>query len=273
MDYVLECYDRMVNLWLDNRSELLHTRPKYPSSWKKQNYKSFIAFRNRQVRYNIPHKIFSKLSEPEITRLFNDQFPGRRVWHYNNRIENGKVIHEKFFKILPKGKLSDLQGKIRPEVRNALLIKPGKRIRLIGTVPFKYGCGPSKIRHQDKRIFKFLTDEKSIWKGSRFIDKYDVSDQERISVPGVWENQWMDIQECGKEKENEVSDYGIIREAIAARFKGNLYLPVCKKPKPDDCLRVETNPDAQTGIVCGKIFGLKHRDADKFMRPIAREVF
>lgn len=259
----------MRDLWLKNRKFFIRSRPEFPSQYRENNMKSFVRFREGQLRYRFPSHVLEKMTDAQKEGAFSDYFKGRKVYHYNHRVENGKVIMDESYKILPKGKLSNMRGRIREEVREALLVKPGPACHLIGTVPFKYGAAPAKVRKMDNRFFDYLTSDQ----GREFAHHFDPKYNERISVPGVWSTQWQDFQRCGQLTNNSPK-YDELIDAIKTRFKKGLKLPyISEEIDSDDCYMVETNSKAQCGLMSGKCFGRTHAKADKYLRPLAAEMF
>lgn len=266
-DYALETFDRITSMWEENRRFFLKAMPKFSSNGE-QRKKSFLRFKRNQLRYFFDERTLSSMTEEKAEIEFRKIYKGRRVTHYDHRIKDGRIILSETYKFLPKGRLSDMNGRIRPEVREALLIKPSKTALLKGVVPFRYGCAPVKINHMEPKFFNYMTNRASDTHKSQYDPQYN----DRVSVSGSWGAQWRDFQDACDDTTHKMS-YERIRKAIARRFKGKLKLPYFKEGvDPSDCLRVETNPRASSGLMSGKFFGQKHVDADKHLRPLACEV-
>jgi hypothetical protein len=245
----------------------MRSKPRFPSSMKSNSLKSFVKFRENQLAYVLPKATLESMDLGAKKKFFDSMWTGRRIKHFDHRVEKGEVKYKTFTKKMPKGRLSDMNGKIRPEVREALLIKPSSTCRLIGTVPFVHGSAPAKCRGVDTRFYKFFRDTEP-----HIRKLYEPEYHDRVSVPGVWETQWIDIQKAGDETQHEMT-YKKMFDAIERRFTGNLQLPVLAAPDLDSIDLVETNPRAQPGLLSKMWFGPRHEVADKYIRPLAKNLF
>uniref|UniRef100_A0A2V0RB80 RdRp n=1 Tax=viral metagenome TaxID=1070528 RepID=A0A2V0RB80_9ZZZZ len=260
---MVDTASRMVKLWTSHRKQIVKTKPKFPRGLLDDSLAGFIKFARSNIgRYlNLSQYEITKLGDTKLKQLFVRTWPGRNVQHFDSRMIDGKAVRKCWNVKLPKGKLSDMNGKIKPEVREALLIKPSRVAKLVGTAPFAVGSGPPKVTYPDKRWYQFLTER------PEYAESWDPVECERASVSGVWETQHRDVQSLCDPIEHSMT-YESLLAGLKAR--GDLIsLPVCKAINCDSPMYVETNPKAQTGSVSSRLYGKTHETADKFMKPIA----
>jgi hypothetical protein len=256
----------MVKLWEHNRKEINKSRPKFPKSMKDNELDSFIAYRNRQLKYFLPYTKLNTMTEEEKEKFFRKLHTGRKLDRSNLHVKKGTVHLDRWTEKFPKGRLSDMKGKIRPEVRKMLQVKPTHTGKLVGKSPFPYNSPKAKIGNVDKRFYEFFkTHHKTHGK------LYDPRYHDRINVPGVFETQWRDVQECVNPSKSKVT-YEEMYEAINERFN-NLELPSLDEVTVKDITTVETNPKAQCGILSGKIYGRNHAIGDRYMKRVAKSLF
>jgi hypothetical protein len=220
----------------------------------------------------MPSREYWDASEEERNNFFEKTWPGRKVYHYDYKMEKGAVVENVEVKYLPKNsqKLTSRckkgeKPRVRPEIREALWIKPSRTALLKGITPFSVGHQPQKYSYMDGRWFGFLRSPL----GAKY--PYDPLYHDRVGVGGAWPTQKVDFQKMCDPK-TYTATYEDYFKALEVRGD-KLLLPVCSKPTVGDVFMAKTNPKSFSGVVCSRWFGRSHKIADGRMKPVAAELF
>lgn len=274
---ILRSVHKMKAMWEKHRPWLVKQGPSFPEGNTKNMISSFNRFRDRILKYYYPSNVLENLSETQREKLFRDKYPGRKVRHYDAQMKGGRVDIKETYKILPPRKrdpkvkgpqpyLTDGKGKVRQEIRDCLLIKPGPTAHLKCQVPFKVGHSPQKVYYQDPRFWENMLDL-----GDEELCDVDLKDLARINISGSWPSQYQDFQKMCDPTPHACT-YDDLIKGVAVRSKF-LQLPYLRKPTLLDLDYVKTNPSANPGFLSSRFFGAKHKTADKYCLPIARALF
>lgn len=270
-EWMVKCVHKMKNLWFRHRKWLVKQGPYFPNSFKQRSLRSFVLYRERRLRDNVPKDMLDGMTDYQKRKYFDKHlYRGRKIRHYDYKVENGSVVLNSHDEKLPKRKRNesawfDKRGRVRNDVRDALLIKPSSTCRLKGVTPFPLGTQPQKLREVSKKFFEFINqDEES-------ASMYDPEFHERISVSGSWGSQYADFQKLCDPVKHDVTYLDYTR--TVSRDGDYLKLPSLPAPTIGDIDFVKTNKKASSGLLTSRLFGLTHRRSDPYNVSIAKRLF
>lgn len=225
---------------------------------------------DKQLEKQYDKSTIKSMNRAEKWNKFISLWDGRIIKHYDSKIINGEIVQRSFNKkwpILSNGRMTE-KGRIKPEVREALLIKPSKTARLKCLAPFPVGSAPQKFINQDPRFWHWLNDPETPQDIKQMVDPRN---HERVAITGSWESQWMDVQRWMDPIENKLTYEDYLR---AIKERGHkIELPELEAPTEEGIEFIPTNQKSQVGCISGKLFGNTHARADKYLKPLAREVW
>jgi hypothetical protein len=230
-----------------------------------------MLYKEKSLRYSVPQDVLKIMSEKAKNKLFNKKyFRGRKVLHYDYRVEKGVVRLDSSTKYLPKRRPGQKHywtygGVVRKEIRDCLLIKPSRTCLFKGVTPFPLGSQPQKVKYVNKKFYQFLTAD------PESAALYDPIYHDRVSVSGSWGSQYPDFQKLCDPVSHEVTyeDY-----CNTIKRDGHLLrLPQLSAPTIDDIRFVKTNSRASSGLLTSKLFGQKHAQSDTYNFPLAEQLF
>lgn len=261
----------MCSLWEKWRDKFKRARVYIHTRHKKLRYKAFAKYREKLIKNYIGIEKFNKMSESMKIRTLESLTPPKYISHFNNVMTKDGYEITTIRKPLPRGKLCIKPGVLKQEVRDALLIKTSKTCHLKGYFPFRYGYSPGKIKGNFNKFYEVLRNID--YKGPEELN-YDPFEHDRMIVPGNWPFQYKDIQKMSEPIDYKFDD-DTIKTAIRKRLLFNkLELPfITEDINHFDVYRVETNENANSGIYSSKMFGGKHKKADRYIRPIAEHLY
>lgn len=262
--------ERIVQLWNKNRKKLIKTGPEFPHHIYSTSVSSFSKFIDETLEKQYTKEKIQVMSKPEKWNKFIKCWPGREIKHYSSKIENGKIVRKQWYvkwPLLKNGRMA-VNGILKPEVREALLIKTSKTAHLKCITPFPMGSAPQTFKDQDPRFWEWLSDPTT---PQIIKDLLNFNSLERVSVNGSWESQWEDVQRWMDPIDNKIQYEDYIK---AIKLRGHkIKLPLLDAPTRESILSIKTNPEASVGLISSKVFGRNHRIADKYLKPVVQKIW
>lgn len=215
------------------------------------------------------------MSPDQKEHEFRRRWAGRTVRHYSVKWEGDVPVTSvkevkwpdvRTVKSARKGVFKRVK-KLPREIVEALPIKPSRTCLFVGVAPFPIGFRPQVIREVVRPWWEFIEKDEN----ADIREAYLQLPQRKL-ISGSWPTQQAEFQAmCDPVQHTAtISTY---LQVVEERADLMILPRIDRKPTRDDCFFVEVNQKAGTGLVSSQFAGATHATADKYLRPLARDLW